>query len=455
MWGITLRTVCVVIEEGRMMFTLTYSSMKNLRSCPRLFELSTIMGIRVPQTDAMSVGSNVHAEYEYRFSGKKPKFKDAFREAMAQGIVNAIFNNMDTEKLKSYKSEMELTRDHGGITIAGKVDMFDGERHIIELKCTQKNKAEFIGSRQPNLYAWLLGLEYGTITYILAPRPTIKPRAKETPAEFKERVLEWCSGGKVSIFDMPITAQRLRDVEKYIDESIGLLNFFLQSSFPSNDDYCENKYGTCKYSRMCKLSDPRLLVDNISYYIDKPNPELTIDTSSTRSSCPHSIISSGVLKDMDPNMRLMALAKAVLHDVEKRNLEVNDLKNLGIVGTRKALAMLDKIRNADMSEYAGERQIGVQDIDVDTQAMDVANKYNVLASQLNLVPYKISTSNLKKISRTSIINCWDSIEARIANSMFLRGQNTTFKVSMNWLVRNLNWKKVLDGRYDDKRGTDQ
>jgi len=409
----------------------------------------------------MSRGILFHSEMQALITGQQMDIvypNDSVKAAIL-GVVDAVMQRTDIMQLRGCFSEIEASRELNGITIAGKIDMFDGVKTITDFKLTSRiDVGRFLRSIQIPLYAWLLNLDYATTRYIVAPQPLLKQKNSETLEQYRARVCQWAAP-KVRMETTHVTKVRLDAVEEYLRDSIGLLAHYIKSgSFPCNFNFCENVWGVCPYVRVCQDKNFDA-VGSEDFIIDKPNPELAMECNIPKyinvSNRAYGLLRSGALKSARRQMKTLLLLKAVIEDAEGRALTTDDLRAAGIVMNKTTLSMFDALPQIDLKSLIESGSSTTKNKKANNkieEAREIVKSYNALANDLGLRRHNESTSSAKAVMRSGMsLNDWGRVAQHIRNSMFLRGQVSEFVVDLYWLIRNYNWKKVLDGRYSDDR----
>ena len=437
------------------MLTLTYSSMKMLRSCPRQFELSVVMGIKTPPSEAMVEGSKIHSAIEFFIKrGEYPREDDPNKAAIIRGTVRAFAARFPEllEGISERQVEREFTDN---IKIAGKIDIIKGNE-LYDIKVTSDpTRVNYLSSRQLDIYAWILEMEQPWINYILVPRLKIRKRKTEDYKDLEQRAYNLVKMG-ILVQRNPLTQLRLYRTERYIIESVTLLEFYLKNGFPRNYDFCENTWGVCPYAPMCELEDPTILIDGENFIQQQAHPELRDADFNIEKSTAIKLVQSGALKSLDRYGRICALVKAIVQDALHRNLEISDLRNCGIAITKNIQAAYEAIKTTSLEELLANAKEVKKDPAKDL-AYKVIEEYNELANQFGLTPYPKNARSVKAVAASGLTNfssnvmIWTRVKDEILNSEFLQGKRCDFKVSLYWLIKNRNWKRVLTGKYRDGR----
>jgi len=155
--------------------SLSYSSIKEILSCPHKFYLRKVEGVEPTTSPAMRVGSAVHHAIATwwkerdigRVADELTTFIDFETFQKAWPLVSRYIAELG--HLEPVLIEQELEKEFEGIKVRGFVDLVLPGDKVVEIKTTSGGASKFIATAhadwQPAMYAWLLGWEEIAVEY--------------------------------------------------------------------------------------------------------------------------------------------------------------------------------------------------------------------------------------------------------------------------------------------------
>jgi len=291
---------------------VTYSSLAKFNNCQRAYKyrcVDEVVPIRFT-SEPLTFGRLIHSALETWF---KTRDKNTTMEALRNDLINSEWGLEDPKSLQiiamingyiNYNTtdkdwvveavEAEFEQPIGGeFIIRGKVDgviKVDNLRYILEHKSAARVDYGYLSKLQGDFQSLTYAFFYPQhsnqpvhgVCYDILQKPGIKPRAKETPTDYTERLDELYSDG--SHFHREFLHFSQEEFEDYRLELYRILSMLLDSysldfagddhAFPKNMQFCFSWNRPCPYFQLCRSLDNPTIKENF-YKHERAHSELS------------------------------------------------------------------------------------------------------------------------------------------------------------------------------------